>query len=101
MLHIVITDTETGKVIHEADTKAIIGGYKTEAGTSSMCVANCGDFDLSMTILAAEEAIRSVKKQKGAAFAITTEMLPRFIKEAREELEKEEPEEKPEEEVNE
>jgi len=93
MLHIVITDTETGKVIHEADTKAIIGGYKTEAGSDSIVVARCSDFDLSFTILAAQKAIHSVEQQKGPTFTLMTKMLPSIVKEAREELEKEEPEE--------
>ena len=80
MLHITITDTETGNVLHEADAHALIGGYKTEKGSDSIIVAQCSDFDLSMAICATENAISAVKKQKGTAFAIATEILAKAIK---------------------
>lgn len=84
-LHITITDNETGKVLHETDANAIIGGCKTDEGSQGICIASCSDFDLSMTINSAEEVIHNIKKQKGPAFAIATEMFPALIKKVKDE----------------
>ena len=99
-LHITITDKETGKVIHEADTNAIIGGYKTEGGSNSICVARCSDFDLSCAITTAREAISAIEKQKGPVFTAMTKMMPELLKATKEE-ESESEEEKSEEDSNE
>lgn len=98
--HIIITDTETGKVVHEADTNAIIGGYKTEGGSDSICVASCDDFDLSCSIVAARDAISAIEKQKGPVFTAMTKMMPELLKVAKEETTESE-EKKSEEDANE
>jgi hypothetical protein len=102
--HITITDKETGKAIYDEDTNAVIGGCKTEGGSQSIVVAACGDFDLSIAVGAAENAARTIKKQKGRTFTIMTDMLPELLKAAREEVvesEEDMHEEKNEEDANE
>lgn len=55
--HITITDNETGRVIQEADTCAIIGGYTNEDGACGMAVVSCGPVDLARAVNAAEAAV--------------------------------------------
>ena len=82
-LHITITDNETGNVIHEADTNAVIAGCKTEEGAAAICSVKCDDIELASAIFAAEEAIRAIKKQKGFMFAILTKVLPMLLNAAK------------------
>ena len=98
--NITITDKETGKVLYEADTNAVIGGCKTENGSQSIIVANCNDFDLSIAVGAAENAARTIEDQKGPVFKALTKMLPEILKAAKEEMTESE-EEKSEEDANE
>lgn len=57
--HIKITDNETGEVLQESDTCAIIGGYATEDGAVGMALAHCNARDHAKAIHAAETAINT------------------------------------------
>ena len=58
--HIKITDNETGEVIQEIDTCAIIGGYATEDGAVGTALAHCNSRNHAKAIHAAETAINNV-----------------------------------------
>lgn len=55
--HVTITDNETGEVIHDADSGAIIAGIDAGDGTVSIGKASCDSFSLAAAILCAKKAI--------------------------------------------
>ena len=62
--NIKITDNETGKVIQEADTCCIIGGYVNDEGAAGMCVVHCNSIDYAKALNAAETAINTAYKNQ-------------------------------------
>ena len=62
--HITITDNETGRVIQEADTCAIIGGYTIDDGATGMAVVHCNDIELAHALNAAEAAVAATYQKK-------------------------------------
>lgn len=55
--NIKITDNETGKVLQEADTCAIIGGFVNDEGAVGILLTHCKPMDHAKAINAAEAAI--------------------------------------------
>lgn len=72
--NIKITDNETGEVIQEANTNAIIGGYATEEGAAGLACSSCGAFTLAAAINAAETAIADNYKNHPGLKLLTTFM---------------------------
>ncbi len=58
--HIKITNNETGEVLQEADTCAIIGGYTNDEGAVGILLAHCSPLDHARAINAAETAINHI-----------------------------------------
>lgn len=55
--NIKITNNETGEVLQEADTCAIIGGYVNDEGAVGMLFTHCSPLDHASAINAAESAV--------------------------------------------
>ena len=55
--NIKITNNETGEVLHEADTCAIIGGFVNDEGAVGLLLTHCHPMDHATAINAAETAI--------------------------------------------
>ena len=55
--NIKITNNETGEVLHEADTCAIIGGFVNDEGAIGLLLTSCHPMDHAKAINAAESAI--------------------------------------------
>lgn len=55
--NIKITDNETGEVLQEADTCAIIGGFVNDEGAVGILLTHCKPMDHAKAINAAEAAI--------------------------------------------
>lgn len=73
--HITIKDNETGKILHDEDTSAIIGGYANEEGSMSMIMGRCNEIDLAKTVYAAERAVQEVKDSKSPLFSALVAMI--------------------------
>jgi hypothetical protein len=58
--HITITDNKSGRVIQEADTCAIIGGYTVDDGSNGMCIVSCNSANLARAVNAAEAAVDAI-----------------------------------------
>ena len=68
--HIKITNNETGEVLQEADTCAIMGGYTVDEGAVGMALVDCSTREHGMAINAAEQAIEHVyQNHPGLRFA--------------------------------
>ena len=61
--HIKITNNETGEVLQEADTCAIMGGFAVEGGAVGVVLTECSPLEHGMAINAAEEAIKQVYRE--------------------------------------
>lgn len=60
--HFVLTDNETGEVIHDIDICAIIGGFAAEGGRScTMALTKCNIFSFASAMRDAEEAVETMK----------------------------------------
>lgn len=57
--NIKITNNETGEVLQEADTCAIIGGYVNDEGAVGMLLTHCSPLDHARAINAAESAVNA------------------------------------------
>lgn len=57
--HIRISNNETGEVLQEADTCAIIGGYVNDEGAVGMLLTHCSPLDHARAINAAESAVNA------------------------------------------
>lgn len=55
--NIKITNNETGEVLHEADTCAIIGGFVNDEGAVGLLLTHCKPMDHAKAINAAESVI--------------------------------------------
>ena len=76
--HITITDNETGKVIHDVDVNAIVGGISiSDTDVHGLAIARCNELDLAKAVLAAENATKNIKKKKGAKFKRFVRVLSR------------------------
>lgn len=62
--HIKITNNETGEVLQEADTCAIMGGYTVDDGAVGIALAECSASEHGMAIHAAEQAIKHVYQNR-------------------------------------
>lgn len=61
--HLVITNNETGEVIHELDMCALIGAAQTaENNTVSISLTACNVLELAATIAGAQKAITKILK---------------------------------------
>jgi hypothetical protein len=58
--HIKITNNETGEVLQEADTCAIMGGYTVDDGAVGMALTDCSAREHGRAINAAEQTIKHV-----------------------------------------
>ena len=56
-MHITITNNETGEVIAEHDTNAIVAGIDLENGTRSLVKANCDPIAFACALHAAQGAV--------------------------------------------
>lgn len=57
---LIIKDNETGEVLKEVESNAIVAGVDTESGTAAVGMSCCNTFDLVNTCRAADAAILSV-----------------------------------------
>ena len=57
--NIKITNNETGEVLQEADTCAIIGGYVNDEGAVGILLTHCTPLDHARAINAAESAVNA------------------------------------------
>jgi hypothetical protein len=55
--HITITNNETGKVLSDTDTDAIIGAFTEGEGTRSVCYTECDTAELAAIITGALQII--------------------------------------------
>lgn len=55
--HITIADNETGEIIQEADTCAIVGGYTTDNGATGILLTHSNVLDHARAVNAAEHAV--------------------------------------------
>lgn len=62
--HIKITDNETGEVLQEADTCAIVGGYVNEEGSVGMALIHCNTLEHAKAIHAAEASINQMYSRR-------------------------------------
>lgn len=60
--HLTITDNETGEVMLDTDSYAIIGSVGVENGASSVGFTNCDIYELAVAVQAAEGAVAEVKR---------------------------------------
>ena len=60
--HVTITDNETGEVIHDKDTTAIIGGFENGDKTTMLVFTDCNFVDIACTLTAAKQAINAITK---------------------------------------
>lgn len=61
--HLVITNNETGEVIHEWNMCALIGAAQTtENNTASLGLTDCNALELAATIDGAQKAINKILK---------------------------------------
>jgi hypothetical protein len=51
--HIIITNNETGQVLADTDTDAIIGAFTEGEGTRSVCYTNCDMAELAAMLTGA------------------------------------------------
>lgn len=81
--HVTITNNETGNVLNDFDTKAIIGGYDMgDEGTCSFCRCSCPGVDAAATVLATMEAAHETKKRmpKPLRRAVNKSLRKKFFK---------------------
>lgn len=57
--HLTITNNETGEIIRDVDTNAILAGIHTEKGACALVLTECSGADLIPTIHAAKGAVKT------------------------------------------
>ncbi len=61
--HITITDLTSGKIIINADSKAILGSVACDDGVHGIGVTACNTLTLITTVNVAEKLVKSTKKE--------------------------------------
>lgn len=63
--HLTITDNETGEIVRELDTDAIIGAANTsEEGAAGICVTRCSGQTLANTFVAVESMLEHMMNKE-------------------------------------
>lgn len=60
--HITITNNETGEIVHDYDTNAVIGGFSVEGGAAAIGLTACPSIITAFTIAAAQTAINKIRE---------------------------------------
>ena len=81
---LIIKNNETGEILKEVESNAIVAGVDTETGTAAVGMSCCNAFDLVNACRAADKAILSVLGDP------KTRMLYEFQKQMEEVIEEEE-----------
>lgn len=71
--HITITDLTSGKIIINADSKAILGSVACDDGVHGIAVTACNTLTIINTVNVAEKLVKSTKKE------VIKKVLPEII----------------------
>ena len=59
--HITITNNETGEIVHDYDTSAVIGGISLKEGVAAIGLTACPSLVTALTIDGAQIAINKIR----------------------------------------
>ena len=74
--HIIFKNNETGEIIHDTDTDAIIGAIHLEEKTACVGLTNCNGAELLSTIRGAKQVIKEMVEENPALSIL--DMLAKF-----------------------
>ena len=76
--HVVITDNETGEVVEDAQSNAIIGAVEKNESVACIGVANCNGKDLLRTLISAKKAIKNISDKMPKEIMLLAELFEEF-----------------------
>lgn len=85
--HIIITNNETGEVMREHDSDAIIAGIDAGDRVACICHIDCDDNTLAATCFAAREAIDAGLEDEPAVQRLFKEYIKKYAKKKQENAE--------------
>lgn len=77
IFHLTIKDNETGEILRDEDVNCLIGGIILEDDSTGVLLARCNELELAEAVIAAETAVKSIKKRKGFKFCRLVKQLAR------------------------
>lgn len=76
--HVVITDNETGEVMEDAQSNAIIGAVEKDESVACIGFTNCNGKDLLKTLIAAKKAIKDISDKIPKEIMLLAELFEKF-----------------------
>lgn len=80
IFHLTIKNNETGEILRDVDVNCLIGGVAIGDDSTGIIVASCGELELAEGIVAAENAIKAIKKREGFLFSRLVKRLSKSVK---------------------
>lgn len=76
--HVVITDNETGEVVEDAQSNAIIGAVEKNESVACIGFTNCNGKDLLRTLISAKKAIKNISDKMPKEIMLLAELFEKF-----------------------
>lgn len=83
--HITITDNETGEILHDADSDAILASIYTEETTATVGLVNCNLISLSIALTGLMKLESEIKESEPLAYLLAKDMSDKGMVETTEE----------------